>query len=400
MARVESVPESRRRVERLCGEVLRRSDSLGRQAALRIREEIPSLKAVPFDEHCRAATEYIRVLVGAWQVPGDPARAQLEGVRALVSRRLTWGIPLHDTLRASHVAFRVLWDALHDAAAEPADAEALVQIVGLLTLWTEVRSAAIANIYMEEIGSQHERVMSLRHRLLEALRHGEGTASQAAGFARELGFDPDGGFQASCAPAGQWPHDRLDLLQRSVGSLRGTVHCGVSGPVMVVLIQGVNAAQVSAAVAELTERPCLGIGLLRTGLIGAAQSIHDAEQALGLAQTRGGGSVSFEREWHAAQMASLSSQLEPLIGAGRAVAADHPELAETVLVFFETGLSLADAADRLFVHRNSVVYRLNRWKELTGWDPRVMEDLLRSVVAAAPHAKTRAHAVRIAQART
>jgi DNA-binding PucR family transcriptional regulator len=43
---------------------------------------------------------------------------------------------------------------------------------------------------------------------------------------------------------------------------------------------------------------------------------------------------------------------------------------------------MADAAERLFLHRNGVHYRLHRWKELTGWDPRRMEELLRSVVAA------------------
>ncbi|WP_157729378.1 PucR family transcriptional regulator [Tumebacillus algifaecis] len=47
-----------------------------------------------------------------------------------------------------------------------------------------------------------------------------------------------------------------------------------------------------------------------------------------------------------------------------------PELRETVVTFVEHGQQVADTARALFVHRNTLLYRLERIHELTGYDPR------------------------------
>ena len=43
-----------------------------------------------------------------------------------------------------------------------------------------------------------------------------------------------------------------------------------------------------------------------------------------------------------------------------------PELLSTLAAVLESGLSVADAADRLYVHKNTVRYRLRRVEALTG----------------------------------
>ncbi|MGF1471693.1 MAG: PucR family transcriptional regulator [Rubrobacteraceae bacterium] len=49
------------------------------------------------------------------------------------------------------------------------------------------------------------------------------------------------------------------------------------------------------------------------------------------------------------------------------------DLIKTLSVYFETGANASETADRLFLHRNSLLYRLERIQELTGLDLREPE---------------------------
>jgi DNA-binding PucR family transcriptional regulator len=44
------------------------------------------------------------------------------------------------------------------------------------------------------------------------------------------------------------------------------------------------------------------------------------------------------------------------------------DLVRTLRVYFAAGANASSAADRLFLHRNSMLYRLARIEELTGFD--------------------------------
>lgn len=44
------------------------------------------------------------------------------------------------------------------------------------------------------------------------------------------------------------------------------------------------------------------------------------------------------------------------------------DLTKTLSVYFDTGTNASETADRLFLHRNSLLYRLDRIQELTGLD--------------------------------
>jgi DNA-binding PucR family transcriptional regulator len=44
------------------------------------------------------------------------------------------------------------------------------------------------------------------------------------------------------------------------------------------------------------------------------------------------------------------------------------DLVKTLKVYFEAGANASEAADRLFLHRNSLLYRLSRVEKLTGLD--------------------------------
>jgi DNA-binding PucR family transcriptional regulator len=64
--------------------------------------------------------------------------------------------------------------------------------------------------------------------------------------------------------------------------------------------------------------------------------------------------------------------VEPLVEHDRERRSD---LVKTLKVYFDTGANASEAADRLFLHRNSMLYRLSRVEKLTGLnlkDPRAM----------------------------
>jgi carbohydrate diacid regulator len=52
------------------------------------------------------------------------------------------------------------------------------------------------------------------------------------------------------------------------------------------------------------------------------------------------------------------------------------QLYKTVQTFLNTGLNLTEAAEKLHVHRNTLIYRLDKTKKVIGLDPRVFDDAL------------------------
>ncbi len=50
------------------------------------------------------------------------------------------------------------------------------------------------------------------------------------------------------------------------------------------------------------------------------------------------------------------------------------KMVETLDVYFNTDQNIKEAANQLFLHRNTLLYRLKQIKELTGYDPKVFKD--------------------------
>jgi hypothetical protein len=123
-----------------------------------------------------------------------------------------------------------------------------------------------------------------------------------------------------------------------------------------------------------------GIGQPRRGLAGARRSVVDAGQAFALSSQRGV-PVRFSDEWVAATLVAAGDALDDLCATALDVARRSPHLADAVLAFAEQGLSVVGAGRALHVHANTVIYRLERWQHLTGWDARTFDGLSRSVAA-------------------
>ena len=52
------------------------------------------------------------------------------------------------------------------------------------------------------------------------------------------------------------------------------------------------------------------------------------------------------------------------------------ETLNTVNTFFENSLNISETSRQLFIHRNTLIYRLNKLQRLTGLDVRNLDDAI------------------------
>lgn len=93
--------------------------------------------------------------------------------------------------------------------------------------------------------------------------------------------------------------------------------------------------------------------------------------------------------YHELGLGKLVFSLDPLVC--REYLEDHlgnfdfreldPETRNTIRVFFDSGLSIAETARSLYVHRNTLVYRIDKLQKQTGLDIRRFEDAITMNVA-------------------
>jgi len=366
--------------QRVCAEVEADLDALVAATTDRVRGEIPGYALVPLDAHRETVRATISALLRTLSTGTALSVDELRAIRYAALRREASGVSLQDVLAAFHVVGRDVWDALsHADTATPAT---LVQLADPLWAWIQRTSAHVAEAFAGGGGAQGRQVV-LRQRLLEAVRAGDAAEAEAVENARRLGFVPGGLFRAVCTEAGPWVEGDLELLQKGLSRLQGTNHAGLHGTLMIVVSQGASASFVAAEVHRaLAGRGSVGVGLERPGLTGAETSIGDAERALRVAWPD---SVSFfERAWLHSGLVDARTRLTPLYGEAKAIAAEHPGLAEAVRAFADEGFSLAAAAAALQLHPNTVAYRLDRWAELTGHDPRRFDGLALSMLSIGP----------------
>ena len=127
-----------------------------------------------------------------------------------------------------------------------------------------------------------------------------------------------------------------------------------------------------------------GIGHLYLGADGVVTSFKEAETALrlGLKLKKPGsaylvddlglyvvfGEVSTDRQVHLAKRL-----LAPLL--------KEPDLLKTLRAYFDANLNLTQAAKQLHIHRNTLIYRLGKIRDLTKLDPEAFEDAVQLKMA-------------------
>ncbi|RKN22068.1 PucR family transcriptional regulator [Micromonospora musae] len=372
-------------VAAICREVESGLATLVTQIMDDIRRDQPAAYVnVSRAEHEAWIHEQAVLLLAGLAARRPPTATETDHARALGRRRAQQGLPVEVVLGAYHRAYQYTWNALAARARpdEPEQTSLVLELVDLTLIWLRRNTSAFADGHAEAARSRDEIRIGLGHQFLDALYAGRATAEETEMLARALGFDPDGLFQAICCPAPPAAPEYLDHLRRRLRDNGGAECAMVRGRVLVVVSQGLPEQRVIQALDGLDGQPTAGLGLPRPGLVGAAESVIDAERALGVAQGAPAGEVvRFSSSWLLATLSPQLDRLRPLLDSGRATEQAH--LCEAVRAYAGHGFSITASAEALHVHPNTVKYRLDRWQHLTGWDPRTLDGLQRSLLSIA-----------------
>jgi sugar diacid utilization regulator len=351
---------------------LRRGTGALTAAALqRMDDRLAWYRAMGADERSwvgLVAQAGIASFIAWYEAPGGDLEVTAD-VFGTAPRELTRSVSLQQTLEM----VRIVVDAVEDHVGElagPGDEPGLRESV--LRYSREVAFAA-AQVYAQAAEARGAWDARLEALVVDAVVRGDaddGLRSHAAA----LGWDGD---LPVAVVVGSTPHGAVehtvDDLRRHARAVGADALVGVQGDRLVVIL-GRTARPLDAA-AALAVRFGPGpvvTGPVRTGLDEAGRSARAALAGLVAA-----------RAWPRAPRPVAADDLLPerlLSGdtgarrslvdrAYRCLAEGHVGLLETVSTYLDLGRSLEATARALFVHPNTVRYRLHRVAGVTGWDP-------------------------------
>jgi hypothetical protein len=349
-----------------------------------IYREIPGYVrgAVPHEDlwdSVHGNVEMILLGVAEGRPPGpDEIRVRRELGRARASQ----GLPVDALVGAYHVGYRELWNAL-SAEVKDQPQQALRALLGTATnLWRWIHeiTSAVTDTYAEAIRTRDLEALRVNQRFAQLLAVGDYESGELVQVARALGFAPEGLFQALVVDVDPVDAQGIDQVQSMLRTLPGVARLILGAHNIIVIWQDMTAEMVVDGL-DIRRVPVrAGIGLPRKGFVGAHMTMGDAERAFAVASAEMQ-MVHFGEDWHRAVIHQSGDRLRALLQEGGAVARAHPHLAEAVIAYSASGFSVAEAARAISLHPNTVLYRLDRWHELTGWNPRTFRGLVSSLTS-------------------
>ncbi|MBW3658339.1 MAG: helix-turn-helix domain-containing protein [Actinobacteria bacterium] len=377
-----TVPAGWEDIAALASSVAADLDELVDDIVERIVDEVPDYGvAVPSDDlHASVLRTIDMMLVGIAE-NRSPRAEEISIRRELGHRRALQGLPVRQLIQAYHVGYRELWQALVRRLPPDSPATATSLLTAATTVWGWVHETtdAIAEAHRETIRSQEAHVIGARQRFTELLVTGDLAADEGQRLGASIGFDVDGPFLVIAAAVEAVDGTEPRRLQAALEELPGIHAVAARGPKVILTTQRMDEDELIRLLPATLPEATFGVGMERPGLAGARESLGDAERALEVAAP--GTVARFEDEWLSATLVRSGPRLSEVLATGVETAAQHPHLAETVLVFADAGFSVSETARQLSLHANTVSYRLDRWHALTGWDPRTFAGLSRSVAA-------------------
>lgn len=162
---------------------------------------------------------------------------------------------------------------------------------------------------------------------------------------------------------------------------------------------GCSVEALRAAIAEAERRVagrapefvlCVGIGSAASGSVGIRASHDDARRCVdALQRMRPGGGTLASDELGVLDLFLAADRPERLVALGQQIfepLLEYDErsagaLVQTLSAYLDTSCNLRACAEGLFVHQNTVKYRLQKIEQLCGLDLHLPEDLLRATIA-------------------
>jgi hypothetical protein len=365
---------------------------LGERMARRIRSDVDAYRdesLIPYDSLRRSCTANADLLLNQLSraVAQDPSPARETG-----RLRAEQGVPLADTLHAYRIGFELLWtEILLEARTHPevTDAQLVSQSAEIWALFGRY-AEAVAAAYRETTAELTSQRQARRSALVEALFTGVIADRTLWEAAAELGLPEHGPYVVAAAAAGAPGEEPL------AGTEAALRHAQVMSAWRLLPDQQIGLIALPTPTAESTCLRILRRARARVGVSPSFPSLRDTPQALRFARLAlaglrgtGPGVARFDDDPLAMVVVAAPAEaahlvevvLRPLIDLP---AAERARLLETLEHWYAAAGSATDAARSLFVHPNTVRYRLRRIEELTGRslsDPRAAADIGAALLA-------------------
>jgi hypothetical protein len=318
-----------------------------------------------------------------------PSEADLQAITDSASKRAREGVPLSALLAAYRVGAQLAWGEARSLIGD--DPERLRIGLDLATAvmgWVDEVSGAVAQSYLEEFERLSSDREASRRDFLDGAISGALTPDEVRARAEALGLDPDVPFAVAIVALADAPDD--DAIRRGAQHrLRSTLQELPNADRSLVVARGAELVIVFPAGEGGTEamaaqlRPYAqgalepgdvgaraGVGRPRESLAEMAGSYREASIALAAARA-GSRSVAIYGEVLVEELLLRERGVSRRLAQTVLAPLDaHPDLKATLIEFLTYGPSLPAVAKRLFLHPNTVAYRLARVRELTGRDPK------------------------------
>lgn len=305
---------------------------------------------------------------------GERADDHLAVAAGAGRRQIQQALPLEGVLRAYRLAGQAVWEHfVVQARKGPADVgDALLD--GASEVWRviDLFSSAAGEAYRKEQAVLRTRDRRVQTSLLAALLAGQGSDPAFAKDAgRALGLDASGGFACVVALAVTGASEGREVPEDAL-RVRGVLSIWLSRPGGEVGLVSLSKTGPSRLL-ELLDEAARG----RVGVSPAFTDLADLPRAERLADVaarlpgagRGARTVSSDL---LAALVVDSPIIADLIAEDtvdallEAAKGDGPAMMETVRAYLAADGQLAEAAARAFLHRNTLLYRLNKVERLTG----------------------------------
>jgi sugar diacid utilization regulator len=335
-----------------------------------------------------------------------PSEETLDAMRRAFARRVDQDVSLTSIHQACQIGTETFWDTVLSCASldVPAEREAALRAASTVLSQLSLVATIASQAYLDAVEDVRDDGQVVRRHLLDAVLAGRAGAPATVRDARLHGIDLHPDYVVVVARTLPAEDDDADerragrnRLRRAAGLLCERLRSDADAPLvglreddLVCLCPAASAAgldrvkqlvrSVAAPLANLGIS--VGIGSWHPSPAGVAIAYSEAREAAEIALRSGMSErvVVFDdvlidhvlrSNRHAARI--IEEALGPL--------RDYDErrntaLVETLRTYLDTGLSLTRSAHALSVHANTVVYRLDRIRELTGRDPRKTGDLV------------------------
>ncbi|MFH9955813.1 PucR family transcriptional regulator [Streptomyces roseolus] len=355
--------------------LLTRTPDLGNRLALRLREEIESYgneKQIPFESIRDSCTRNLRLMLEHFTTtdPVDVGPPQETG-----RLRAEQGVPLAETLHAYRIGFEFLWSELVEEAVRH---EAVTDAV-LVSLAAEVwrlageYSVAVAAAYREassELILQREQERSV---LVEAVFTGViADPTRLGETARTLGLPATGPFVVVAAAVSEPGREALPAIESTLRAARISSAWRLLPDEQVgVVALPSGQAERDAIAAFRKHRTRVGVSPPYESLRDTPQGLHFARLALAGLSGREPGVSRFDDNPLTMLVAAAPAEAARMVRVKLGALLDLPDperarLLQTLEAWYEAHGSAPATGVSLYVHPNTVRYRLRRIEDVTG----------------------------------